>query len=230
MTEQPIIGATNTITPSPSKNSAEEQVSLIVSSENCSSSNGPLPLLSNPEITSSTRPINNSLGGGVIQSKEFTIELLLYCDAVFQPALTQVYQPYISDIGGLAIYYNWQYDAPYDSGRIDVFYGIEPDIRWQSGEGPTVSQGHVSQGQSTGILFAPNTSFDFSNPTPLRFVYVMQTESGQLSGAVLSFDIQQISDGLQPTTILVKPLTDAELVSLKDVLPTVTPPVGTSPE
>ena len=222
-TEQPIIGATNTITSFPLQVSTEEQVSLIVSSENCSSSSGPIPLLSNPEITSPTRPISNSLGGGVVQSKEFTIELLLYCDAVFQPALTQTYEPYISDIGGLAIYYNWQYDAPYDSGRIDVYYGIESDIHWQSGEGPTASQGHVSQGQSTGILFAPNTSFDFSIPTPVRFVYVMQTESGQLSGAVLSFDLQQISDGLQPTAILVKPLTDAELVSIKDVLPTATP-------
>lgn len=229
-TEQPITGATNTITPFPLQVSTEEQVSLIVSTENCSSSNGPIPLLSNPEITSSTRPVNNSLGGGVVQSKEFTIELLLYCDAVFQPALTQTYQPYISDIGGLAIYYNWQYDAPYDSGRIDVYYGIDTDIRWQSGEGPTVSQGHVSQGQSTGILFAPNTSFDFSNPTPLRFVYVIQTESGQLSGAALSFELQQISDGLQPTAILVKPLTDTELLTIKDVLPTVAPPLGVSPE
>ncbi|MGV8026876.1 MAG: hypothetical protein AB2L18_10005 [Anaerolineaceae bacterium] len=228
--EQPMISATNTITPFPLQVSTEEQVSLIVSPEHCNSSNGPIPLLSNPEITSSTRPVNNSLGGGVVQSKEFTIELLIYCDDVFQPALTQTYQPYISDIGGLAIYYNWQYDAPYDSGRIDVYYGIESDIRWQSGEGPTASQGHVSQGQSTGIIFAPNTSFDFTNPTPLRFVYVMQTESGQLSGAVLSFELQQISDGLQPTAILVKPLTDIELLAIKDVLPTAVPPVGGSPE
>ena len=222
-TEQPISGATNTITPFPLQVSTEEQVSLIVSSENCSSSNGPIPLLSNPEITSPTRPISNSLGGGVIQSKEFTIELLLYCDAVFQPALTQTYQPYISDIGGLAIYYNWQYDAPYDSGRIDVYYGIEPDIRWQSGEGPTVSQGHISQGQSTGILFAPNTSFDFSNPTPLRFVYIIQTQSGQLSGAALQFDVQQVSDGLQTSNISVEPLSDAELTDYGEILPTVTP-------
>lgn len=210
--ENPTIVAIETVTP------VLVQVPAIVSPESCESSNGQLPSLSNPE-TPSIRPVNSSLGGGVVQSKEFTIDLLLYCDSAFQPNSAD----YISDIGGLAIYYDWRYDAPYESGLIYVYLGIEPDIRWQSGEGPSTSQGHVSQGQSTGIRFAPNTLPDLSNPTSLRFVYIIQTESGQLSGAELSFDIQRISDRLQPTNILVNPLSDSELASIRNMLPTVTP-------
>ena len=214
VTEIPTIIATEVATPIP------VQVPAIVSPKSCASSNGQLPSLSNTE-TPSIRPVNRTLGGGLAQSNEFTIELLLYCDPIIQPDSTETY--YIGDIGGLAIYHNWRYDAPYESGLIYAYFGIEPDIRWQSGEGPSTSQGHVSQGQSTGIRFAPNTFPDFSKPTSLRFVYIMQTESGQLSGAVLSFDIQQVSDSLQPSNILVTPLSDTELKSIRSVLPTVTP-------
>ncbi len=199
--------------------SMQENISFVISPESCGLSNGPLPTLSNSELTS-IHPVENSLGGGVVQSKEFTIELILYCDSAFT---TDVVQSYFSDISGLAVYYNWKYDASYDSGLINVFFGIDPDIQLQSGEGPTTHQGHVSQGQSTGIVFPADASYDFSTPTLLRFIYIIRTQSGQLSGAVLSFELQQISDGLQPTAILVKPLTDTELVSIKDVLPTATP-------
>ena len=195
------------------------QISFVISPESCGFSNGPLPTLSNPELTS-IRPVENSLGGGVVQSKEFTIELLLYCDPAFT---SDSDQPYFSNINGLAVYINWKYDASYDSGLINVFYGIDPDIQLKSGEGPTTHQGHVSQGQSTGIVFPAGVSYDFSAPTPLRFIYIIRTQSGQLSGAVLQFDVQQTTDGLQTTNILVEPLTDSELTSYEGILPTVTP-------
>lgn len=197
------------------------QVPLVVSPRSCASSNGQLPTLSNPEIPFSIRPVNNTLGGGMVKSKEFTIELFLYCDSVFQPD-----SDFVSDISGLAIYYNRRYDAPHDSGLIYGFFGIEPDIRWQTGEGPSTSQGHVSQGQSVGIRLPANNAFDFSKPTPLRFIYILRTESGQLSGAVLSFDIQQMSDGLQPSNVLIAPLSDTELESMRyveNLVPTSTP-------
>lgn len=205
---------------SPTSEPAQEQASFVISPESCSLSNGSLPALSNPEIVSSIRPVENSLGGGVVQSKEFTIELLLYCDPAFESDLEQ---PYFSDISGLAVYYNWKYDASYESGQVYVYFGIEPDIQWKSGEGPTTSQGHISQGQSMGIIFPADTSYDFSTATPLRFVYIIQTQSGRLSGAALQFDVQQVLDGLQPTNILVEPLTDAELTNYEGILTTITP-------
>lgn len=218
VTDVSAIIATETATPIPA------QVPLVVSPKSCASSNGQLPTLSNPEIPFSIRPVNNTLGGGIVQSKEFTIELFLYCDSVFQPDPAD----FISDISGLAIYYNWRYDAPNESGSglIYGYFGIEPDIQWQTGEGPSTGQGHVSQGQSVGIRLPSNNAFDFSKSTPLRFIYILQTESGQLSGAVLSFNIQQVSDGLQPSNVLITPLSDTELKSMesiKSLVPTSTP-------
>lgn len=210
-TNVPVIVATETATLIPT------QIPLVISPNSCVGSNGPLPSLSNPEISSVIRPVNNTLGGGLVQSKEFTIELYLYCDSVFQPeALETSFQ---SDVSGLAIYYNWRYDAPRESGLINGFFGIEPDIRWQTGEGPSTSQGHIAQGQPTGIHLASNVIYDFSKPASLRFIYLLQTQSGELSGAVLSFDIQQTSDGLQPSNVRVIALSDTELDSFKSTLP-----------
>ncbi len=204
---------------SPTNEPKQEQISFLISPENCGLSNGPLPTLSNPELTS-IRSVENSLGGGVVQSKEFTMELLLYCDPAFN---SDADQPYFSDIDGLAVYHNWKYDASYDSGLINVFFGIDPDIQLQSGEGPTTHQGHVSQGQSTGIVFPADASYDFSTPTPLRFIYIIRTQSGQLSGAVLQFDLQKTSDGLQPTNIFVQSISDSEFTNYEEILPTVNP-------
>lgn len=210
-TEAPTRIATETTMPVP------VQTPLVVSPNSCISSNWQLPILSNPEAPS-IRPVNNTLGGGTVQNNEFTIELFLYCDSAFQSQSTD----FVSDIGSLAIYHNWRYDAPYESGVINGFFGIEPDIQWKTGQGPSTSQGHVSQGQSTGIRFASNTLIDFSKPTKLRFIYILQTESGQLSGAVLSFEIQQMSDGIQPSKILVSALSETEMESIKATLPPVT--------
>jgi DNA-binding CsgD family transcriptional regulator len=190
------------------------QIPLVVSPRSCASSNGQLPTLSNPEVPS-LRPVKNTLGGGIVQSDGFTIELFLYCDAVFQHQSPD----FVSDIDGLAIYYNWRYDAPDESGMIQGFFGIEPDVQWKLGLGPSTSQGYVSQGQSTGILFASNPPADFSEPPNLRFIYIMRTEAGHLSGAVLAFDIQQMSDGLQPSNIHLSAMSEAELASIKTTLP-----------
>jgi len=211
VTEVPAKIAPETTAPIPA------QTPLVISPKSCASSSGQLPTLSNSEAPS-IRPVNNTLGGGMVQSNGFTIELFLYCDSVFQNQSTD----FMSDIDGLAIYYNWRYDAPDESGVIQGLFGIEPDIQWKLGLGPSTSQGYVSQGQSTGILFASNPPTDFFELTTLRFIYIMRTESGQLSGAVLSFDIQQISDGLQPSKIRVSVLSETEMESIKTTLPPAT--------
>ncbi len=208
VTEVPTKIATETITPIP------VQLPLLVSPKSCASSSGQLPTLSNSEMPS-IRPVNNTLGGGIVQSNGFTIELFLYCDSVFQHLSTD----FASDIDGLAIYYNWRYDAPHESGMIHGFFGIEPDVQWKLGQGPSTSQGHVAQGQSTGILFASYPPANFTDPTTLRFIFMIRTESGQLSGAVLSFVIQQVSDGLQPSNMHISVLSEIEMESIRTTLP-----------
>lgn len=209
-TNIPVIIATETATSIPA------QIPLVVSPKSCAASNGQLPTLSNPELSYVIRPVNNTLGGGLVQSKEFSIELFLYCDSVFQPNASET--SFQSDISGLAIYSNWRSEASHESGRTDAFWGIDPDIRYHFG-GPPVSQPYVSQGQPWGIQLASNNVYDFSKPTLLRFVYLLQTESSQLSGAVLSFDVQQSSDGLLISNVLVAALSDTELESFKNTLP-----------
>lgn len=208
----PAIVATVTATPYP------VEVPLVISSGSCESLNGPLPSLSNPEIPASTRPVNKSLGGGLVQNNEFTIELLLYCDSVFQPNADE--QFYLSDIGGLAVYYNWRYDGPVQNAGVTggltyTFYGMDPDIQLQSGESGGLRQGHISQGRTAGIRFAPNTLPNFSQKALHRFVYIIESPSGHLSGAALVFELKQVSDGVQPGNIVVTPLSEMELQSME---------------
>ena len=223
MTEVPTKIATGTITPIPL------QTPLVVSSLSCVSASGQLPTLSNPETSLSIRHVSATLGGGVAQSKEFTFELLLYCDSAFQPDADEPF--YHSDISGLAVYYNWRYDGPEQNGGVTGgltfgFYGIDPYIQFGFGEGGGLSQGHISQGSSTGIQFALNTIPDFAQKTLTRFVFIMESPSGTLSGVALSFDIQKVTDGIQPSNIHITPLSDTELESMeaiKSLVPTSTP-------
>ena len=223
MTEVPTKIATETITPIP------VQTPLVVSSLSCVSASGQLPTLSNPETPLSIRHVSATLGGGVAQSKEFTFELLLYCDSAFQPDADEPF--YHSDISGLAVYYNWRYDGPEQNGGVTGgltfgFYGIDPYIQFGFGEGGGLSQGHISQGSSTGIQFALNTIPDFAQKTLTRFVFIMESPSGTLSGVALSFDIQKVTDGIQPSNIHITPLSDTELESMeaiKSLVPISTP-------
>ena len=198
----PTVMATNTVT------SVPLQVPLIVSSLSCVSASGQLPALSNPETPLSIRRLNTTLGGGITQNREFTFELFLYCDSAFQPDADETF--YHSDIGGLAVYYNWRYDGPKQYGGVTGgltfgFYGIDPYIQFGFGESGGLSQGHISQGSSTGIRFAPNAIPDFAQETLTRFVLIIESPSGTWSGTALSFDIQKITDGIQPSNIQITP-------------------------
>ena len=207
--------AIETVTPIPAT------VHFIVSPKSCASSNGQLPVLSNMEIPFNLGPKSDTLGGGIVQSNEFSIELYLFCDSNFQTDAMEQY--HTSDIDGLAIYYNWRYDGPnIDAGvtgaRTFTFFGIDPDIQLRSVEGGGGQrQGHVSQGNSTGIVLPIDLITDFSEKKTMDFVYIMESPSGNLSGARLSFDLQQISDGLQPDNVVVIPLSDVELASFEYV-------------
>jgi len=214
MTGVPTEIATETTTPIPA------QTPLVVSALSCVSASGPLPTLANPETPLSIRNLNATLGGGVAQSKDFTFEVYLYCDSAFQPDADEPF--YRSDISGLAVYYNWRYDGPDQNGGETGgltfgFFGIDPAIQFGFGEGGGLSQGHISQGNSTGIRFAPDTIPDISQKTLTRFIFIIESPSGTLSGVALSFDVQIVTDGIQPGNIHITTLSDTELESMKFV-------------
>ena len=181
---------------------------LAVSAESCAVANGQSPQIPTPEAFNQgvdlSGEVSKSLGGGVVQSQDFTIELLLYCDQSFGPLSME---PYLSsDIDHLALFINWRYDGPIENAPSYIYQGIEPDLHRYALENKEreLNGGHgISQG-----LFEPFP--DFSSKATLRFIYMALSPSGEVSGAVLSFDLQQVSDGLQPGNVFVAPLSDQD--------------------
>ena len=187
--------------------SISEQPPLVISAESCAVANGQLAQIATPETPYAgvdfRGQVNRSLGGGVTQDGEFTIELVLHCDDSFGTSSMEPY--FTSDINHLAVFINWRYDGRIENAPTYMIQGIEPDLH---GYAP----GTQEQGLNGGFgisrgLFKPFP--DFSSKTTLRFVYIALFPSGDFSGAVLSFDLQQVSDGLQPSNVFVAPLSNS---------------------
>lgn len=199
----------------------------VVSAESCASASGPAPALVDPNASvtglDTVGIIDRSLGGGIVMSREFTIELLLYCNPAYGPVSMEPY--FLSDVKGLAVYYRWRYDGIVENGTTYFFYGFDPVFQGYPKKENTLRQGEMNPpgGNASGIHFMANQQPDFSAGVSLRYVYSLKGPSGQLSGAVLSFDLQQSADGIQPRNIAVTALSDAELESLKSTLPPVAP-------
>lgn len=143
------------------------------------------------------------------QNGEFTIGLGLHCDDSFGTSSMEPY--FASDINHLAVFINWRYDGRIENAPTYIIQGIEPNLHGYalSTKEQTLNDGFgISRG-----LFKPFP--DFSSKTTLRFVYIALFPSGDFSGAVLSFDFQQVSDGLQPSNVFV--------ASLSNLTATVTP-------
>jgi hypothetical protein len=197
-----------------------------VSAASCAAANGSAPSIADPRPAPPIEvvgQIDRSLGGGIVQSKEFTIELLLYCNSMYGPFSMEPY--YLSDISGLAIYYKWRYDGAPQNGSTYIFRGISPDFHGYVAEENSLSQGQMNLPgtNAMGVQFAGGLLPDLSQKAPVRFIYILQAPSGQLSGATLSFELQRVPDGIQPSNVLITALSDSELESLKGSLPPVTP-------
>jgi hypothetical protein len=187
---------------------------LAVSAESCAFANGQLPQIPTPEAFNQGLDLrgdmSKSLGGGVVQSKDFTIELILYCDKYFGPFSMEPY--FNSDIDHLAVFINWRYDGTIENAPSYIVQGIEPNLHGYAldKKEKDLNGGHgISRG-----LFKPFP--DFSSKVTLHFVYIALFPSGEFSGAVLSFDLQQVSDGLQPSNVFVAPLSDKDKVLVRN--------------
>jgi hypothetical protein len=187
--------------------SISEQTPWVISSESCAVANEPLPQIPTPETPYAGVDVrgllNKPLGGGVAQNGEFTIEFVLYCDDSFGSSSMEPY--FASDINHLAVFVNWRYDGIVENAPTYIIQGVEPNLHGYalSTQEPALNGGF---GISSG-LFGPFP--DFSNKTMLRFVYIAFFPSGEFSGAVLSFDLQQVSDGLQASNVFVAPLSNS---------------------
>ena len=206
LTSNPLSTATFMPTSVPSSNtvSISEQTPLVISAESCAVANEPLPQIPTPETPYAGVDVrgllNKPLGGGVAQNGEFTIEFVLHCDDSFGPSSMEPY--FASDINHLAVFVNWRYDGIVENAPTYIIQGVEPNLH-----GYALLNREQALNGGFGIssgLFGPFP--DFTNKTTLRFVYIALLPSGDFSGAVLSFDLQQVSDGLQASNIFVTSL------------------------
>ena len=192
--------------------SISTQTPLVISAESCASANAQLPQIATPETpyvgVDLRGLVNKPLGGGVIQDGEFTIELVLHCDDGFGPLSMEPY--FASDINHLAVLINWRYDGRIENAPTYITQGIEPTLSGYALRDPEPAL-NGGFGISSGI-FLTNPPPDFSSKTTLRFVYMALLPSGNFSGAVLSFDLQQVSDGLQPSNIFVSSLSNSTVI------------------
>ena len=203
----PTVTAIPTGVPPISADSIPTHTPWVLSAESCASANQELRQLPTPETpyvgVDVRGQVNKQLGGGVIQDGEFTIELVLHCDDSFG---TSSMEPYLaSDINHLAVFINWRYDGLIENAPTYIIQGIEPNL---SGYALSNREQALNGGFGTSGGVFLNPALDFSSTTTLRFVYIALLPSGEFSGAVLSFDLQQGADGLQPGNVLVSSLSN----------------------
>lgn len=148
----------------------------------------------------------NLLGGGQIQSGDFTFDYWLVCD--FQLENSSRYLA--SEISGLGMALKWTYNGAGQTGPIVVYAGVAPYISETS-----FSQS-ASSGESgmdlRGIELPGNVLPDW-NAQDARLRYVVKTElpDGTMAGAALEFTLMRGEDGFTPAEIALVPLNEAEL-------------------
>ncbi len=161
------------------------------------------------------------VGGGAVQTGDFTFNIWLACDPQFQRELSQSTNlSQISDIDGLGIFTAWEYDqnAPEMAGSYIEYAGFEPFVK-ESGEGSPISGGHASA-TLTGFIPAYGILPDFSQQdTPLRYVQYVELPDGTREGAALTFTLQREPEGYRPIDIQVSLLTQAEIDATKNLSP-----------
>ena len=179
------------------------------------------------------RPSNASLyrpgkliGGGVVKSGDFQINLYLFCDPSFRPERDDTY----SEIAGLGIYQSFWYNGPdvdEPESRVTIYEGGEaytqiiPAVALQRGS---------KMSQKSGIIPDPSAIPDWSaSGLPMRYLYIIRGAQGKLYGATLSFRLVNSPFGFQILDIKTESLSGTELAQLGETVgfmptyPTISP-------
>jgi len=148
----------------------------------------------------------NLLGGGQIQSGDFTFDYWLVCD--FQLENSSRYLA--SEISGLGMALKWTYTGAGQDGPIVIYAGIEPYISETS-----FSQS-ASPGESgmdlRGIELPGDVLPDWNaQDARLRWAVKAELPDGTLAGAALEFTLMRGEDGFTPVDIQLVRLNEAEL-------------------
>lgn len=160
-----------------------------------------------PSNAGSNRP-GKLLGGGVVKSGDFQINLYLFCDSSFRPESSTTY----SEIAGLGIYQSYWYNGPNidePATKTTVYHEGQPYTK----EIPAVSlQSGTRMSQKTGFFTDPSTIPDWSAPElPMQFRFTIPGERGRTYGALLSFRLINGPDGFTVHDVVVKGFNEAEI-------------------
>jgi len=183
-------------------------ISLFVSFDSCNEAKGPTPQNGyDPNSSKPTLELKKSIGGGVTNSNEFIIEILLSCE-------TNYLDNWHSDIKGLGIYHSWIYMGNHEEGNIDTYIGFAKNIKWRNGTIGKVDSGFVMPGDWAGINLENNFPLQGTESFDIYFTLFVESPSGKLGGAVLSFNNKLSADGVRPNNIKLRGLTNEELDNL----------------
>ena len=148
----------------------------------------------------------NLLGGGLIQSGDFTFDYWLVCDFQLENSSRHLQ----SEISGLGMALKWTYNGAGQDGPILIYAGIEPYINETS---HTISASPGESGMDLRGIELPGLLLAdwYAQDTPLRYVVKTELPDGSLAGAALTFTLARGEDGFRPVDIRLEPLTEAEL-------------------
>lgn len=174
-----------------------------------------------PEVCPGEEPGQQSppgypgLGGGEVQSGDFSIQLWLTCDSRYSRTLTDI--SYYSEIDGLAVYYSWAYNGEKAESIRDITLNIEP---YRVTDRIPIEFANLQQGVdysgAAGLNLPTGVFPDWKAvDAHLRMVLKFKLLDGSIEGAALTFTLKRAADGFIPQDIAVEPLNGAERTSIE---------------
>jgi hypothetical protein len=178
-----------------------------------------------PSNASLNRP-GKLIGGGVVKSGDFQINLYLFCDPSFRPDRNDTY----SEIAGLGIYQSLWYNGP-DVNEPESKVTVYKDGEAYTQNIPAVALQRGSKvSQKSGIIPDPSALPNWSAPElPMRYFFTIRGAQGKLYGAALSFRLINTPQGFVARDIQTEALSSAELAQAEEtsgfmsIYPTVAP-------
>ncbi len=155
------------------------------------------------------------LGGGELQSGDFTIQMWLTCNSNYSRSATS--PQFYSAIDGLAVNYSWVYNGEQERIIEDIALNIEP--YWVPDVYPSDPLSIPAGFQYSGAdgLKLPTGVFPDWKGTDarLRMALKIKSSDGAIEGAALIFTLKRAADGFEPVDVAVEALTEAERASIE---------------
>jgi hypothetical protein len=141
------------------------------------------------------------LGGGVVNSGDFTYDMWLYCDPSLSPSAEG---GAYSEIAGLGIHLVWRYDGPEIEGPTDYTFGMGELAIAAGGDGGPLTSG--SMASYSGGIHSKDGALGKAIQSGNLVTIVTKVTSGALEEAAsMSFAFQPGVSGIKLAAINLEP-------------------------